>query len=73
MVTDVTLPFVGGLQFPNTGGVITVIWLVGLMNVVNFSDGVDGLAAGVCAIDGIAFSIIVFDLRRAAAPRSSPR
>ena len=62
VVTDVTLPFVGALQFPNTGGVLTVIWLVGLMNVVNFSDGVDGLAAGVCTIDGIAFSIIAFDL-----------
>jgi UDP-GlcNAc:undecaprenyl-phosphate GlcNAc-1-phosphate transferase len=50
------------LQFPNTGGVLTVIWLVGMMNVVNFSDGVDGLAAGVCAIDGIAFAIIALDL-----------
>ncbi len=62
VVTDVTLPFVGALQFPNTGGVLTIIWLVGLMNVVNFSDGVDGLAAGVCAIDGIAFAVIAFDL-----------
>jgi UDP-GlcNAc:undecaprenyl-phosphate GlcNAc-1-phosphate transferase len=62
VVTDVTVPFLGALQFPNTGGVLTVIWLVGLMNVVNFSDGVDGLAAGICTIDGIAFSIIAFDL-----------
>ncbi len=62
VVTDVTLPFVGSLQFPNEGGVLTVLWLVGLMNVVNFSDGVDGLAAGLCAIDGIAFSVIAFDL-----------
>ena len=62
VVTDVTLPFIGALQFPNAGGVLTVIWLVGLMNVVNFSDGVDGLAAGLCAIDGIAFSVIAFDL-----------
>ena len=62
VVTDVTLPFVGALQFPNAGGVLTVMWLVGLMNVVNFSDGVDGLAAGVCTIDGIAFSVIAFDL-----------
>ena len=68
VVTDVTLPFVGALQFPNTGGVITVVWLVGMMNVVNFSDGVDGLAAGVCAIDGIAFAMIAFDLGRAAPP-----
>ena len=62
VVTDVTLPFLGALQFPNTGGVLSALWLVGLMNVVNFSDGVDGLAAGVCAIDGVAFSIIAFDL-----------
>jgi len=63
VVTDVTLPFVGALQFPNTGGVLSAIWLVGLMNVVNFSDGVDGLAAGVCTIDGVAFAIIAFDLQ----------
>jgi UDP-GlcNAc:undecaprenyl-phosphate/decaprenyl-phosphate GlcNAc-1-phosphate transferase len=62
VVTDVTLPFVGALQFPHEGGFLTVLWLVGLMNVVNFSDGVDGLAAGLCAIDGVAFSIIAFDL-----------
>jgi UDP-GlcNAc:undecaprenyl-phosphate GlcNAc-1-phosphate transferase len=62
VVTDVTVPFLGPLQFPNTGGVLTVIWLVGLMNVVNFSDGVDGLAAGVCTIDGVAFAVIAYDL-----------
>jgi UDP-GlcNAc:undecaprenyl-phosphate GlcNAc-1-phosphate transferase len=62
VVTDVTIPFIGALQFPNTGGVLTVIWLVGVMNVVNFSDGVDGLAAGLCAICGVAFTIIAFDL-----------
>jgi UDP-GlcNAc:undecaprenyl-phosphate GlcNAc-1-phosphate transferase len=61
-VTDVTIPFLGTLQLPNTGGVLTVIWLVGLMNVVNLSDGVDGLAAGLCTIDGVAFAIIAFDL-----------
>jgi UDP-GlcNAc:undecaprenyl-phosphate GlcNAc-1-phosphate transferase len=68
VVTAVTLPFVGALQFPNAGGVLTVIWLVGLMNVVNFSDGVDGLAAGLCTIDGVAFAIIAFDLNVHGAP-----
>ena len=62
VVNDVTLPFIGALQFPRTGGLLSVIWLVGMMNVVNFSDGVDGLAAGLCAIDGVAFSIIAFSL-----------
>jgi UDP-GlcNAc:undecaprenyl-phosphate GlcNAc-1-phosphate transferase len=63
VVTDVTVPFVGALQFPHTGGVLSVIWLVGLMNVVNFSDGVDGLAAGLTAIDAIAFAIIAFSFK----------
>ncbi len=65
-VDDLTLPFIGNLQFPHEGGVLSAIWLVGLMNVVNFSDGVDGLAAGLCTIDGIAFAIIVFALPGAA-------
>jgi UDP-GlcNAc:undecaprenyl-phosphate/decaprenyl-phosphate GlcNAc-1-phosphate transferase len=69
VVTSVTLPFIGHpLSFPNTVGVLTVIWLVGLMNVVNFSDGVDGLAAGLCTIDGVAFAIIAFDLHVNGAP-----
>ena len=62
-LTELTLPFFGLLHFPHEGGVLTVIWLVGLMNVVNFSDGVDGLAAGLCTIDGIAFAVIAFDLQ----------
>ncbi|HET9718618.1 MAG TPA: MraY family glycosyltransferase, partial [Solirubrobacteraceae bacterium] len=66
-VNDLTLPFIGVLEFPHEGGVLSAIWLVGLMNVVNFSDGVDGLAAGICTIDGIAFTIIVFALPGAAA------
>jgi UDP-GlcNAc:undecaprenyl-phosphate GlcNAc-1-phosphate transferase len=68
VVSDVTLPFIGTLPFPNEGGLLTVLWLVGLMNVVNFSDGVDGLAAGICTIDGIAFAIIAFDLGVSGAP-----
>jgi UDP-GlcNAc:undecaprenyl-phosphate/decaprenyl-phosphate GlcNAc-1-phosphate transferase len=67
-VEHVTLPFLGALSFgAGWGGALTVLGLVGLMNVVNFSDGVDGLAAGVCAISAIAFSIIAFDLGRDAA------
>ncbi len=68
-VKAITLPFVGHLSFPNTGPadagpVLTVIGLVVMMNVVNFSDGVDGLAAGVCAIIAAAMAIIAFDLNR---------
>ncbi|HEY4097872.1 MAG TPA: MraY family glycosyltransferase, partial [Baekduia sp.] len=60
--TNITLPFVGPIDFGSMGGPITVVGLVAMMNVVNFSDGVDGLAAGVCAIAAVAFAIIAFDL-----------
>jgi UDP-GlcNAc:undecaprenyl-phosphate GlcNAc-1-phosphate transferase len=61
-VTNITLPFVGAINFGNAGAPVTVVGLVAMMNVVNFSDGVDGLAAGVCAISAAAFSVIAFDL-----------
>ena len=64
VVANITLPFVGELFFPNAGPTLTVIGLVALMNVVNFSDGVDGLAAGVCAIIAAALAVIAFDLGR---------
>src|ERR1019366_4733160 len=48
----------------NAGPILTVIGLVAMMNVVNFSDGVDGLAAGVCAIIAAAMAVIAFDLSR---------
>jgi UDP-GlcNAc:undecaprenyl-phosphate GlcNAc-1-phosphate transferase len=67
-VENVTVPFIGALRFgEDVGGVLTVFGLVLIMNVVNFSDGVDGLAAGVCAISAAAFAIIAFDLQRDAA------
>jgi UDP-GlcNAc:undecaprenyl-phosphate GlcNAc-1-phosphate transferase len=58
----ITLPFVGALHFPNAGGTLTAVGLVAMMNIVNFSDGVDGLAAGVCVIIAAALAVIAFDL-----------
>lgn len=63
-VGNITAPFLGAVDFGGAAGPITVVGLVAMMNVVNFSDGVDGLAAGICAISAIAFSIIAFDLDR---------
>jgi len=70
-VKVIALPFIGLLHFPNAGvtnagPILTVIGLVAMMNVVNFSDGVDGLAAGVCAIIAAAMAVIAFDLNRQA-------
>jgi UDP-GlcNAc:undecaprenyl-phosphate GlcNAc-1-phosphate transferase len=66
VIKGLTLPVIGYLAFPDGGKELTVIWLVALMNIVNFSDGVDGLAAGVCAIDGAAFAVIAFSVQGSA-------
>jgi len=60
-----TLPFVGVHSIPGwVGKPLTVIWIVAIMNMVNFLDGLDGLAAGVCAIAGGTFSVIALSLEK---------
>jgi UDP-GlcNAc:undecaprenyl-phosphate GlcNAc-1-phosphate transferase len=66
-VDDFTFPFVGRVDLGDLGGPLTLVGLVLVMNVVNFSDGIDGLAAGVCAISAAGFAVIAFDLREDAA------
>jgi UDP-GlcNAc:undecaprenyl-phosphate GlcNAc-1-phosphate transferase len=63
-VDNVTIPFVGSVQFGSLGDALTVLGLVVVMNVVNLSDGIDGLAAGVCALSAAALAVIAFDLER---------
>jgi UDP-GlcNAc:undecaprenyl-phosphate GlcNAc-1-phosphate transferase len=60
-----TLPFVGVHSIPGwIGKPLSVIWIVAIMNMVNFLDGLDGLAAGVCAIAGGTFSVIALSLEK---------
>src|ERR671933_100811 len=60
-----TFPLVGVHQLPEWVGVpLTVLWIVAIMNMVNFLDGLDGLAAGVCAISGFTFCLIALSLGR---------
>ncbi|MDX6698197.1 MAG: UDP-GlcNAc:undecaprenyl-phosphate/decaprenyl-phosphate GlcNAc-phosphate transferase [Solirubrobacteraceae bacterium] len=63
-VDNITFPFVGAVDFGHAGGALTLVGLVAVMNVVNFSDGIDGLAAGVCTISAATFAVIAFDLQR---------
>jgi UDP-GlcNAc:undecaprenyl-phosphate/decaprenyl-phosphate GlcNAc-1-phosphate transferase len=67
VVHDFTLPFVHRVDLGGAAEPVTLLGLVGLMNVVNFSDGIDGLAAGVCTISALTFAIIAFDLGQDAA------
>jgi UDP-GlcNAc:undecaprenyl-phosphate GlcNAc-1-phosphate transferase len=64
-VDHFTLPLIGvhGVS-PWVGKPLTIAWIVAIMNMVNFLDGLDGLAAGVCAIAGGTFSVIALSLAK---------
>ena len=50
------LPFIGNIglfSYP-----ITVLWIVGISNAVNFIDGVDGLAGSVITVNAVTLAII---------------
>src|ERR671931_379235 len=60
-----TFPIIGVHSLPEWVGIpLTVLWIVAIMNMVNFLDGLDGLAAGVCAISGFTFCLIALSLGR---------
>ena len=60
-----TFPIIGVHALPEWVGIpLTILWIVAIMNMVNFLDGLDGLAAGVCAISGGTFCLIALSLGR---------
>jgi len=65
-MTTLSLPFWDGyLTLPLWASyLVTVVWLAAIINMVNFIDGLDGLAAGVCAISSLGFGLIAFSLGR---------
>jgi UDP-GlcNAc:undecaprenyl-phosphate GlcNAc-1-phosphate transferase len=64
-VDTFTLPFLGHVDLGNASGPVTVVGMVAVMNVVNFTDGVDGLAAGVCTIAAGTLAVIALSLDKA--------
>ena len=66
-VDHLTLPFVDPVQLGNWGYPLTLLGMVAVMNIVNFTDGADGLAAGVCTIAAGTFALIALSLDRTGA------
>ena len=61
-----TFPFLGVVDLPAWIGVpLSMLFIVAVMNMVNFLDGLDGLAAGVCAIAGSTYAILALSLGKA--------
>ena len=46
----------------DVSALVTVFWLVAMINAVNLVDGLDGLAAGICAIAASSFFVYTFKL-----------
>ena len=62
-VDHFTFPFLGAVDVPAWVGVpLSIAWIVAVMNMVNLLDGLDGLAAGVCAIAGSTYAILALSL-----------
>jgi UDP-GlcNAc:undecaprenyl-phosphate/decaprenyl-phosphate GlcNAc-1-phosphate transferase len=63
-----TIPFVGLVLLPDWIGLpVTVIWLVGMTNAINWIDGLDGLAAGVSGIAAVVMLIVSLFMHQPAA------
>ena len=57
-IDHVTIPLVGVFDLGAMAYPVTIIWIVAIANIVNFIDGMDGLAAGFCAIAATTFAIL---------------
>ncbi len=65
MIREIPNPLGGLITFEEWFAVLfTLFWLVGMMNTVNWLDGVDGLAAGVTAIAGVVLVVHTFRLEQ---------
>lgn len=56
----VTLPGLGLVDLGLFGSFLTVLWIVGVMNLVNFMDGINGLVSGTALIAAAALGVLAF-------------
>jgi UDP-GlcNAc:undecaprenyl-phosphate GlcNAc-1-phosphate transferase len=62
-IERITLPFFGEVVFPwFITYPLTIFWVMGMINTVNFLDGLNGLAAGVTTIAALLFAWHAFNL-----------
>lgn len=63
-----TIPFVGLVSLPPWISLpVTILWLVGMTNAINWIDGLDGLAAGVSGIAAIIMLMVSLFMHQPAA------
>lgn len=57
-----SVPFFGGMDLGLLSYPITLLWIVGISNAVNFIDGVDGLAGSVITVNAVTLAILAITL-----------
>ncbi|SHM60801.1 glycosyltransferase family 4 protein [Gracilibacillus kekensis] len=57
-----TLPFVDRLEFGIISIPLTILWIVGITNSINLTDGLDGLAAGISSIALLTISTMALSI-----------
>jgi UDP-GlcNAc:undecaprenyl-phosphate GlcNAc-1-phosphate transferase len=63
-----TIPAIGLVSLPDWVSLpITIVWLVGMANAINWIDGLDGLAAGVSGIAAVVMFIVCVFMKQPAA------
>ncbi|BAP18567.1 glycosyl transferase family protein [cyanobacterium endosymbiont of Epithemia turgida isolate EtSB Lake Yunoko] len=63
-----SIPFGGLIQISDgLSLLLTVIWLVGMANAINWIDGLDGLAAGGCGISAVVMLVLTLFMAQPAA------
>ncbi len=65
-IDHITIPFLGAGDLGAAQYPLTILWFVALMNMINFIDGMDGLAAGITGLGATTFAILAASLGRAA-------
>lgn len=66
-IDSIINPFGGEILLGHFSYIITVMWIVGISNAVNFIDGIDGLAGSVITINSITLGIIAIQMGPATA------
>jgi UDP-GlcNAc:undecaprenyl-phosphate/decaprenyl-phosphate GlcNAc-1-phosphate transferase len=62
-VEAITVPGYDSVRLPDVVGVLlSLLWIVGITNAINLSDGLDGLAAGICLLASTVNAVVAIYL-----------
>ena len=62
--TDTVIPFLGSVDLGFFYYILAAVFIVGMVNAVNFTDGIDGLNTSVTLVVALVFSVIAMLLNR---------